>query len=118
MRDPAPGWICRAVEALLHAVLPERGELRAGRRDGVWARRTPGGRTLLETTWANGERHGPTTRYYLSGRKHYSGEWRAGKQSGEWFFFRRDGRMDPVRTGSYSDGLRFSGIKGFNDWNT
>ena len=118
MHDPAPGWICRVAETLLHAVLPESGERHMGRRHGVWTRRAPGGRKLLETTWALDRRHGPTTRYYLSGRKHYSGEWREGKQSGEWFYFHRDGTLDTRRTGHYSDGLRFSGIKGFNDWNT
>lgn len=102
----------------MHAALPERGERVDGARQGVWTRRAPGGRPLLETTWANGRRDGPTTRWYLSGRKHFQGVWTDGHKTGEWFYFHRDGRLDTTRTGNYSDGLRFSGIKGFNDWNT
>ena len=117
-RDPLPAWLCGPLEALLHLVLPMRGPTEHGQRQGRWVRRTPGGRTLLETTWSSDVQHGPTTRYYLSGRKHYSGEWKGGRKSGEWYYFRRDGRLDTRRTGVYSDGLRFSGIKGFNDWNT
>jgi hypothetical protein len=117
-RDPLPAWLCGPLEALLHLVLPMRGPIEHGKRQGRWVRRTPGGRTLLETTWSCDVPHGPTTRYYLSGRKHYSGEWKDGRKSGEWYYFRRDGRLDVRRTGVYSDGLRFSGIKGFNDWNT
>jgi hypothetical protein len=117
-RDPLPSWLCGPLEALLHALLPERGEHRMGRRHGVWTRRTPGGRTLLESTWALDVLDGPTTRYYLSGRKQYVGLWREGRKTGEWFYFHRDGTLDTRRTGNYSDGLRFSGIKGFNDWNT
>ncbi len=117
-RDPLPAWLCGPLESLLHLLLPERGPHEQGRRVGVWVRRAPGGRVLLETTWAGDVRDGPTTRYYLSGRKHYSGVWKHGSKTGEWFYFHRDGRLDTRRTGAYSDGLRFSGIKGFNDWNT
>jgi antitoxin component YwqK of YwqJK toxin-antitoxin module len=118
MRERAAGWIAGLLELLLQSCLPARGPLLAGRRHGLWTRRAPDGRILDETTWVRGVRHGPTTRYYLSGRKRWVGSWLEGRREGEWFFFRRDGRMDPARTGNYADGLRFSGIKGFNDWNT
>lgn len=117
-RDPLPSWLCAALEALLAACLPARGELRDGARHGAWVRRLPGGRPLEETNWEAGRRHGPQTRYYLSGRKRWVGTWREGRREGEWFYFRRDGRMDAERTGNYQGGLRWSGIKGFNDWNT
>lgn len=117
-RDPLPAWLCAPLEALLAACLPARGELLDGARHGLWTQRAPGGRPVDETTWERGRRHGPQTRYYLSGRKRWVGAWREGRRQGEWFYFRRDGRMDAARTGNYQDGLRWSGIKGFNDWNT
>lgn len=117
-RDPLPGWLCAPLEALLLALLPARGERRDGARHGAWVVRLPGGRVLEQTTWERGQRHGPQTRHYLSGRKRWVGAWKQGRREGEWFFFRRDGRMDAERTGNYQDGLRWSGIKGFNDWNT
>ena len=118
LRDPLPGWLCAPLEALLVACLPARGERRDGRRQGTWTVRLPGGRALEESAWVDGRRHGTQTRYYLSGRKRWVGTWVDGRRQGEWFYFRRDGRMDAARTGNYQDGLRWSGIKGFNDWNT
>lgn len=117
-RDPLPGWLCAPLEALLVAVFPSRGVIDGGMRNGRWEVRLPGGRLLDETTWADDRRHGTQTRYYLSGRKRWVGTWVNGRRQGEWFFFHRDGRMDAARTGNYQDGLRWSGIKGFNDWNT
>lgn len=118
MGERAAGWLHAPLELLLGACLPARGPRERGARHGVWTQRAPGGRVLDETTWERGRRHGPTTRYYLSGRKRWVGSWREGRQEGEWFYFHRDGRMDAERTGNYSDGLRFCGIRGFNEWNT
>lgn len=117
-RDPLPAWLSAPLEALLVACVPARGEHRGGARHGVWTRTAPGGRVLEETTWEDDRRHGQQTRYYLSGRKRWVGTWTEGRREGEWFFFHRDGRMDAARTGNYADGLRWSGIKGFNEWNT
>lgn len=112
-----PSWLAAPLEACLIALVPARGERVDGRRQGVWKRALPGGRKLDEVTYERGARHGPATRWYLSGRKRYVGEWTRGKQTGEWFYFRRDGKLDGPRTGRYEDGLRFAALKGFNDWN-
>ena len=115
-RQP-PAWIAVGLEALLAALLPARGPRWEGRRHGVWMQVLPGGRPLSETTWERGVRHGRATRWYLSGRKRWVGEWRQGEKTGEWFYFHRDGKIDGPRTGKYEKGLRFAALKGFNDWN-
>jgi hypothetical protein len=116
-RDPLPAWLCGPLEALLQTCLRAHGERLDGRRHGLWTRRLPNGRRLTETHYVHGQRHGTDTRWYLSGRKQYVGEWLEGRKTGEWFYFRRNGKLDGPRTGKYENGLRFSALKGFNDWN-
>jgi len=112
-----PAWISAPLELALLGLIPSRGERDGGLRTGVWTRTLPGGRKLSETTFERGARHGAETRWYLSGRKRCVGQWRHGEQTGEWFFFHRDGKLDGRRTGKYENGLRFAALKGFNDWN-
>lgn len=112
-----PPWIAAPIELVLHACWPDRGPREAGARTGTWIRALPGGRKLSETSYSNGRKHGPATRWYLSGRKRCVGHWHNGEMTGEWFYFRRDGKLDGQRTGKYEKGLRFAALKGFNDWN-
>ncbi|MCE9594186.1 MAG: hypothetical protein K8S98_08330 [Planctomycetes bacterium] len=113
---------------------------RAGERPEVRVRKLPFGRTLVETTreangvvrcvryfldgrkrrellLVDGRAHGRATAWYRDGKKRWVGEFRAGAQTGEWFFFHRTGKLDGRRTGVYENGLRFAAMKGFNDWN-
>ena len=111
------------------------------RRDGLRVRKLPFGRVLAETRYAGGRRQGKATRWFLrggvrrelefadgvrhgratawyaSGRKRYVGNFARGAQTGEWFYFKPDGKLDGVRTGMYENGLRYAAMKGFNDWN-
>jgi antitoxin component YwqK of YwqJK toxin-antitoxin module len=110
-------------------------------QDGVRVRKLPLGRVLAETSYRDGRRHGRATRFWLSGGKRreceyrngvregratawyrnglkrYVGEYKNGAQTGEWFYFKRDGKLDGPRTGMYENGLRYAAMKGFNDWN-
>ncbi|MBI5433936.1 MAG: hypothetical protein HZA52_13980 [Planctomycetes bacterium] len=70
-----------------------------------------------ERLYERGRLHGRSTAWYRNGKKRWVGEFKDGAQSGEWFYFRRDGKLDGRRTGVYEDGLRFAAMKGFNDWN-
>ncbi len=112
-----PAWIAAPLEMALLALLRPRGPREDGRRNGVWTRTLPGGRKLTEVAYQRGVCHGTATRWYLSGRKRYVGQWTDGEKTGEWFYFRRDGKLDGARTGKYERGLRFAALKGFNDWN-
>jgi antitoxin component YwqK of YwqJK toxin-antitoxin module len=112
-----PTWISAPLELALLVLIPARGPREAGRRTGVWSRMLSGGRRLSETTFERGLRHGVDTRWYLSGRKRFVGQWRSGEKTGEWFYFHRNGKLDGRRTGKYEKGLRFAALKGFNDWN-
>ena len=113
----SPPWIATPLEAVLGLLLPSRGERLDGARHGPWVRSLPGGRRLSEVEYERGLRHGRATRWYLDGRKRYVGHYVRGKKTGEWFYFRRDGKLDGARTGQYENGLRFAALKGFNDWN-
>lgn len=103
------------LEWLLLALLPWRGARVQGRRDGTWVQALPGGRRLRERHYSAGVREGRAAAWYLAGGKRYLGEWHGGEKTGEWYYFRRDGRIDVRRTGKYERGLRFSTLPGFND---
>jgi hypothetical protein len=75
------------------------------------------GKKRRELLLVDGKRHGRATAWYRDGKKRWVGEFRAGAQTGEWFYFRRNGKLDGRRTGVYENGLRFAAMKGFNDWN-
>lgn len=124
---------------LLRALTPLRGTLEGGERVGTWQRRIGGSRPLEEveyeagvrtgerrrydlrgvlrdrTMYRNGLREGPCTRWAADGSKRCVGEYRGGEMTGEWFFFGEGGQLDTRRTGCYEKGLRYSGIRGFND---
>jgi antitoxin component YwqK of YwqJK toxin-antitoxin module len=70
-----------------------------------------------ESHYRQGRLHGRSTVYFRGGAKRAVGEFVDGKRTGEWFYFLADGRLDARRTGMYADGLRFSALRGFNDWN-
>ena len=114
-RRGPPAWLAAPLERLLGLLIPARGERRDGLREGRWVQPLPGGKLLSEVHYARGRRHGTETRWYLGGLRRHRGEWRDGEQTGEWYFFRRDGGLDPLRTGVYERGLRYSTIPGFND---
>jgi antitoxin component YwqK of YwqJK toxin-antitoxin module len=90
---------------------------RAGRRHGTRTCWYLDGKKRREVEYADGVKHGRATAWYRKGNKRYVGHFVHGSQTGEWFYFRPDGKLDGVRTGMYEDGLRYAAMKGFNDWN-
>lgn len=70
----------------------------------------------LECRYELGALHGRSNAWRRDGTKRYQGEYEHGKKTGEWFYVHRDGSMNRKRTGLYADGLRLSGIRGFNEW--
>lgn len=111
-----PAWIAAPLELALLACIPQRGERLEGARHGLWVRRLPGGRVFSETTYEHGLRHGRERRWYLDGSPRSAGEWKHGSRSGEWFYMRREGRLDAERTGVYENGHKIAPVRGFNDW--
>jgi hypothetical protein len=75
------------------------------------------GKPRLERRFVDGRLHGRAIAWYRDGRRRWVGQFVRGAQTGEWFYFRRDGKLDGRRTGVYENGLRFAALKGFNDWN-
>jgi antitoxin component YwqK of YwqJK toxin-antitoxin module len=70
----------------------------------------------IECAYERGVLHGKASAWRRDGTKRFMGEYRTGAKTGEWFYVKRDGSLDRERTGIYVDGLRLSGIKGFNEW--
>ncbi len=95
----------------------EASETSNGRLHGKSTRFRFNGSKLAELEFRDGVLHGRATAWYRTGKKRHVGEFREGAQTGEWFYFKRDGKLDGVRTGVYENGLRFAAMKGFNDWN-
>ncbi len=93
-----------------------RREWRHGVLHGTWREWHSSGVKALECAFEDGRPHGKTTAWRRDGTKRYVGEHRAGAKTGEWFHLDRDGALDRERTGLYADGVRLSGIKGFNEW--
>jgi len=69
-----PVWLAASLELFLLALVRERGERRAGRREGEWVRRLPSGRLLSRVTYRAGHKHGPAARWYLDGSRRSVGE--------------------------------------------
>lgn len=137
--DAAAGIVVRR-DRWLGLLLVRESAWRAGRRHGPEAARFPRGDVFrrrdfeegvlhgtvrewhvngvkaLECRYERGVLHGKTSAWRRDGTKRFVGEYRSGAKTGEWFYLTRDGSLDRKRTGLYLDGLRLSGIKGFNEW--
>ncbi|MBL8859411.1 MAG: hypothetical protein JNL28_12945 [Planctomycetes bacterium] len=83
---------------------------------GLWREWHKSGAKALECAFESGVPHGKISAWRRDGSKRFVGTYRAGAKTGEWFYLTRRGDLDRKRTGLYLDGLRLSGIKGFNEW--
>lgn len=73
-------------------------------------------RLLSRVHFVDDRPHGPAATWWPDGTKRSHGSHKDGRRDGEWFEFLPDGTLDRARTGLYRDGLRISGIRGFNEW--
>ena len=78
-----------------------QGKYRNGLRDGLWrVTDAEDGSPIWETTWANGEWHGPSTSWYRSGRRRSAGDYEHGCMSGVWTYWFENGQT--AATGQYA----------------
>jgi antitoxin component YwqK of YwqJK toxin-antitoxin module len=63
------------------------GELRGGKRHGVWTAFGPGGRVKSRSEYVDGVLEGPTIVFHENGALFYQGQHLHGMQNGEWKFF-------------------------------
>lgn len=87
-----------------------------GVREGAWRESWREGRPALQLEFHAGRAHGPCKRWRRDGTRLCVGQYLNGRADGEWFYLHRNGKLDVARTGVYREGLRISGIKGFNEW--
>jgi hypothetical protein len=72
------------------------GDMRRGKRHGVWTSYTTTGRTKSRSEYIEGVLQGPTITFHDNGAVYYKGQYRKGKRFGEWSFFDEQG--EPIRT--------------------
>ena len=69
------------------------GELRGGKRHGVWTAYGPTGRVKSRSEYVDGVLEGPTVVFHENGAIYYDGQNHRGKQSGEWKFYDERGAL-------------------------
>lgn len=72
------------------------GDMRNGKRHGVWTSYTDQGRTKSRSEYVNGVLQGPTITFHDNGTVYYQGRYLNGKSFGEWRFFDEQGGL--IRT--------------------
>jgi antitoxin component YwqK of YwqJK toxin-antitoxin module len=82
------------------------GAYAAGRQDGEWSVRHPGGALHKRLVYRAGVPDGPVEERDLQGRLVVRGQFVAGAQEGEWTFYLEDGTPDPDKSGTYKQGVK------------
>ncbi len=75
------------------------GNMRGGRRHGVWTSYHPDGSVQSRCAYVDGLVNGVTVVFHPNGQPHYIGSYRMGVQVGEWRFFDEAGGL--VKTVHY-----------------
>jgi antitoxin component YwqK of YwqJK toxin-antitoxin module len=76
-----------------------KGNMRNGKRHGMWTSFFPDGRPQSFTGYVDGVEHGTKVVYHPSGATYYTGDYVKGQQVGIWRFFDEQGK--PSRTITY-----------------
>lgn len=76
-----------------------RGDMRNGKRHGLWTSYHPGGTVQSRTDYVDGMQEGPSVVFHPNGQTYYTGDYRHGRQVGEWRFFDEGGTL--IRTMHY-----------------
>ena len=75
------------------------GDMKDGKRHGVWTSYTPEGRVKSRNEYQHGRLEGVATVFRENGVLYYTGQHRQGKQVGEWRFYDAKGELE--RTVNY-----------------
>ena len=71
-----------------------RGEMRDGKREGVWKSYYESGLPWSEGEYKNGVREGISITWYENGQKRYEGRYANGKQAGKWKYWNENGQLE------------------------
>jgi len=80
-------------------VIEMLGEIKNGKREGVWKSFYETKLPWSETTFEAGKKNGKTTTWYENGKKRYEGFYTNDKESGSWTFWDESGKI--VNTKKY-----------------
>lgn len=70
------------------------GEMRDGKREGLWKSFYEDGTPWSEGEYKNGVRHGKTVTWFENGKMRYEGVYTNGEQSGKWRYYNENGQLE------------------------
>jgi len=76
-----------------NGVIEIQGQMKDGKREGVWKSFYQNGGPWSETTFVAGKREGATTSFYENGQKRYVGFFANDRESGKWSFWDEQGNL-------------------------
>lgn len=69
------------------------GNMRNGQRHGVWTSYHPNGTIASRSAYVDGRLNGVTVVFHTNGQLYYTGDYRMGKQVGDWRFYDEEGTL-------------------------
>lgn len=76
-----------------NGVIEIQGQMKDGKRDGVWKSFYQNGAPWSETVFTGGQKNGATSSFYENGQKRYAGFFTNDKESGKWSFWDEQGNL-------------------------
>ncbi|MBA3902027.1 MAG: hypothetical protein H0X62_17780, partial [Bacteroidetes bacterium] len=93
-REIQPGEMYHDVTYYENRAVKMEGNMIDGKKEGKWMAFHENGMPWSETSFEDGISEGPTTTWYPSGVKHYTGAYKNGQRSGNWKFYDEDGALE------------------------
>ncbi|MGZ4035335.1 MAG: toxin-antitoxin system YwqK family antitoxin [Bacteroidia bacterium] len=81
------------IERYKNGVIKIKGEMKNGKREGLWKSWYEDGTPWSETTFKAGLKNGPTGTWYENGIKRYEGFYTNDVESGNWMYWDEKGRV-------------------------
>ncbi len=76
-----------------NGVIEIQGQMKDGKREGIWKSFYQNGAAWSETTFSAGVKNGATASFYENGQKRYAGFFTNDKESGKWSFWDEQGNL-------------------------
>jgi antitoxin component YwqK of YwqJK toxin-antitoxin module len=80
-----------------NGVVEMTGQMKDGKRDGVWKSYYTDGSPWSETVFEAGIKNGKTITWFDNEQKRYEGFYKDGKESGKWTFWDERGKQERVK---------------------
>lgn len=71
-----------------------RGEMRNGKREGMWFSYYENGQLWSQGEYSNGLRHGKSISWYPDGKVRFEGNYTNDKQTGTWKYYNESGKLE------------------------